>query len=96
MKKIIMIPNRQIRRELTKKIRWQVTVFDGSSGAVAVFSVFRKAHSLLRILKKKIRSFSSKMRLNGLKMSNFGGKWRFSAGAAVPSVLWEDLFISEN
>ncbi len=23
------------------------------------------------------------MRLNGLKMSNFGGKWRFSAAAAV-------------
>ncbi len=59
-----------------------------------------EAHSILRILKKLPRSLSSKMRLNGLKMSNFGGKWRFSMGAAVQppffSVLKVGTFNSEN
>ena len=79
-----MIPNRLIRREMAKKkFRRQTAVFGGSGGSAAGFSVFRVGSFYSKNFEKKIRSFSSKMRLNGLKMSNFGGKWRFSAGAAV-------------
>ncbi len=38
----------------------------------------------------------SKMRRNGLKMSNFGGKWRFSAGAAVEPPFFSKIRIGNT
>ena len=70
-------------RNAIKKCRRKMAVFGGSGGSAAVFSVFRVGTFYSKNFEEKIRSFSSKMRLNGLKMSNFGGKWRFSAEVAV-------------